>query len=57
MARRSNQKRRRDPNAPKRNLAAWELFFSEHREGVQVIFQETKLFKYFGVCFRKKILT
>jgi hypothetical protein len=36
MARRSNQKRRSDPNAPKKASAPWRLFFSENREEVTV---------------------
>ncbi|CAF0929995.1 unnamed protein product [Adineta steineri] len=32
MARRSNQKRNHDRNAPKRPSAAWRLFFDDHRE-------------------------
>jgi hypothetical protein len=51
MARRSNQKRRRDPNAPKRNQAAWELFFSEHREEVQVLFQKKRNYFNTSVVF------
>ncbi|CAF1223420.1 unnamed protein product [Rotaria sordida] len=35
MARRSSQKRRRDPNAPKRGKTAWQMFFSDNREEVK----------------------
>lgn len=36
MARRSSQKPRRDPNAPKKYKTAWRLFFSENLEEVKV---------------------
>jgi hypothetical protein len=36
MARRSSQKRRSDPNAPKKVQAPWRMFFSENREEVAV---------------------
>ncbi|CAF0748576.1 unnamed protein product [Adineta ricciae] len=35
MARRSAQKRSRNPNAPKRGKTAWNLFFTEHRDDVK----------------------
>ncbi len=36
MARRSSQKRRGDPNAPKRTKTAWQMFYSENRDEVKV---------------------
>jgi hypothetical protein len=36
MARRSSQKRRNDPNAPKQKMGAWHMFFSDNREEVAV---------------------
>ncbi len=36
MARRSSQKRRHDPNAPKQKMGAWHMFFSDNREEVTV---------------------
>jgi hypothetical protein len=39
MARRSSQKRRRDPNQPKRGKSAYQAFSSDNREDVKVIWK------------------
>ena len=55
MARRSNQKRRRDPNAPKKALSAWRIFFNENREELTVRGKQF-LLEILCFCFRNKIL-
>lgn len=58
MARRSSQKSRRDPNAPKQKMGAWHTFFSDHREEVTVR-KKNNFLNYILIHFyiRNKILT
>jgi hypothetical protein len=54
MARRSNQKRPRDPHAPKKAKTAWQLFDAENREEVQVIYKNFFSKKFFRLVFLER---
>jgi len=54
MARRSSQKSRRDPNAPKQKMGAWHMFFSDNREEVTVRNKKKQFFLNLFLCLETK---